>query len=101
MQSLLWCEGDRMDDEIQLSPILRDALEHRLHLSRNLRIEGHDYFCIKFARQRFNVLLCFVIEIRDGQLRAQSSKCRGAPPCDRLLICDTDNQSLLPLEEFR
>ena len=51
-------------------------------------------------RQRLDVFLRLVVQIRDGELRAEGAERGGAAPCDRLLVGDADDEALLAFEQF-
>ena len=89
-----------MDKEVEFAPILGNALEHRLHLSGDSRIERHHDRRLEFARQRLDIFLGLVVEIGDRQFRAQRAKRRGAAPGDRLLVGDADNEPSLAVQQL-
>ena len=92
LQRILRRKGDGVDDEIELAPLFGDAFEHCLHLARRVDVERHHNRCFKFARERLNIFLGFVVEIGHGKLGAERAERLGAAPGDRVLVGDADNK---------
>ena len=61
VQRLLWCERNRMHDEVQLAPILGNSLEYGFHLPGHADIERHHDGSLKSTRQRIDMLLGLVV----------------------------------------
>ena len=100
LQRLLGREGDRMHDEIELAPILGDALEHRLHLAGRAHVERHDDRRLELARERLDVFLRLVVEIGHRELGAERAERLGAAPGDRVFVGDADDQASLAFEQL-
>ena len=100
LQRLLGREGDGMDDEIELAPLLGDALEHRLHLAGRVHVERHEDRRFQLLRQRLDIFLCLLVEIGDGELGAERAEGLGAAPGDRVLVGDADDEAPLAFEEL-
>ena len=52
-------------------------------------------------RQRLDIFLGLVVEIGDGELRAERAESLGAAPGDRVLVGDADDQTFLAFEQLR
>src|SRR5262249_18257098 len=86
---------------IKASPFVFDAVEDRLHLPGAIHVQRHHDRRIKFARQRFDERLRLVVEISDGELGTQASKRFGTTPRDRLIVCDSHDETTLAFQERR
>ena len=100
LQRLLRRKRDRVDHEIEFTPVLGDALEHRLHLPRRSHVERHQDRRFELTRQRLDVCLRLVVEIGHGKLGAECPECLGAAPRDRILVGDADDKAFLALEQL-
>jgi hypothetical protein len=100
LKGFLRRKRDRMDDKIQLSPRFRDGLEQRLHLARDARVERHDDLSFKFPRQRLDVFLGFVVEVSHSNVGAERAERLGAPPCNRLIVGDADDQAPFSFQQL-
>src|SRR4029079_18260486 len=98
VQRFLRGKGNRVKQKIELSPLLPDPFEHLFGLSFGIHIEWHEDWRLELPRQRLDVLLCLFVQIGDRKLRAQGPERLGAPPCDRLIVGDSDDQSLSSLQ---
>src|SRR5579871_1037644 len=98
MQRLLWRKRDRMQQEIELAPLLLDALEDLLHLPFHCNVERQEYRSLQVFCERLDVLFRFLVQIGDGKVRSQRTKRLGTSPGDRLVVGDTDDQALASLE---
>src|SRR5579859_807088 len=87
-----------MEQKVELSPVLPDALEDLLSLALSVHVERHEDRRFQFFRQRLDMFLRAVVQIGNGQLRSKGTECLGASPGDRLVVCDADNQALASLE---
>ena len=100
LQRVLRRKGDGVHDEIELAPVLGDALEHRLHLAGRVHVERHDDRRFELARERLDVFLRLVVEIGHGDLGAERPERLGAAPGDRIFVGDADDEALLAFEEL-
>jgi hypothetical protein len=75
-------------------------VKNRFHLAGRIDIKRHNDRCFKFSCEGLDVFFCFVIEISDGKLCPESSKSFGAPPRDRILVGDSDDESPFAFEKF-
>src|SRR5437868_15457743 len=98
VQRLLRGERDRVKQKIESAPLLLDALERLFHLSFSSHVERHEDRRLKLLRQRFDMFLCPVVQISDRQFRAKGPKRFRAPPSDRLIIGDADNETFSSLQ---
>ena|ERR1700722_17619605 len=87
-----------MEQEVQLPPVLLDALENLLSLALGVNIERHEDRRFQFPGQRLDVFLRAVVQIGNGQFRSKGTECLGAAPGNRLVVRDADNQALSSLE---
>ena len=87
-------------DEIQLSPILRDAVEHRFHLAFLHHVQRQEQFGLDLARERLDVGLGLVGQVGDRKLGSERTEGAGTAPCDRLVVGDTDDQAALAFEQL-
>ena len=87
-----------MQQKIKLSPLLGDPFEHLFGLSFGVYIERHEDRRLKRLRQRLDMLLGPFVQIGDSEVRPEGPKRLGTSPCDRLIVGDTDDQSLPALQ---
>lgn len=91
---------DRVNNIVEPSPLLCDALEDGFHLSRNAHVERHQDRRLELASERLDIFPGLVIEIRNRDLGAQRAKSLGAAPRDRLLVGNADDESLLAFQQL-
>src|SRR5262249_42747715 len=87
-----------MQQEIELAPFLFDMFENLLHLPFGHDVEWQEYRGFQILGERLDVLLCLLVQIGDGKLRAECAKRLGAAPGNRLIVGNADDQSLAALE---
>src|ERR1700722_7592841 len=87
-----------MEQEVQLPPVLRDALENLLGLALGVHIERHEDRRFQFPGQRLDMFFRALITFGKGQFRPKGPECLGAAPGDRLVVRDADYQALSSLE---
>src|SRR5262249_47640441 len=63
-------------------------------------VERHHNRSFESLRERIDKFFGFVVQIGHGELGAQSTKCLGAAPCDRLIVGNADHEPLLAVEKF-
>src|SRR5262245_36903061 len=98
MQRVLRLKFDRIQQEVELAPLLPDVLEHLLHLPFDGDIEWQEDRSLQILGERLDMLLRLLVQIGDRQLSAQRAKSLGAAPGNRLVVGDADDQSLASLE---
>src|SRR5262245_49680783 len=98
MQRALWRESDRMQQEVELSPFLLDAVKNLLHLAIDGDVERQEQRGFQILGERLDVLLGLLVQIGDGEICPERAKGLCASPCDRLVVRDADHQTLAPLE---
>src|SRR5258708_5848913 len=86
MQTILWRKSYRVHHEVQLAPLLRDAVENGFHLPRDADVQRHHDRRLERARQRLDVLFGLVIEIGNGQIGAEGAEGGGTAPRYGLLV---------------
>src|ERR1700752_1886661 len=87
-----------MKQKIELAPLLCDALEHLLHLPFDGDVERQEDRGVQVLCERLHVFLRLVVQIGDGEIRAERPKSLGTAPCDRLVVGNADDETLASLE---
>ena len=87
-----------MKQEVELAPLLLNALEHLFDLAFDHDVERHEDRRLQRLGQRLDVLLGLFVQIGDGEVGAERTKRLGAAPCDRLIVGNADDQPLLAFE---
>ena len=90
-----------MEPDIELAPFLLDRVEDRFQLAFRLEVQRHEDLGTDLLGQRLDVRLGLVVEIGDGEVRAEGAESLGAAPGDRLIVGDSGNQRLLALEQWQ
>src|SRR5512144_1068749 len=98
LQRVLGREGDRVDDKIELAPVLGDTFEYRLHLAGRAHVERKHDLGLELLGERLDVFLCLVVEIGDRELGPERAKRLSAAPGNRLIVGDADDETLLAFE---
>src|SRR5688572_2102093 len=89
-----------MHHEIELAPLLGDALEHRLHVARCIYVERHNDRSFQLTGEWLNIFLRLLVEICHCELSAKCPKSLGTAPSDRLVIGNANNETSFAFEEF-
>src|SRR6516162_2964117 len=89
-----------MNHEIELAPFLANLFENGLHLTFDAHVKWHQNGCLQLVRERFDMFSCFLVQIRGGDLCTQPAKRLLAAPGDRLIIGNTNNETLLAFEQL-
>src|SRR5215210_2276447 len=93
LQRVLWRKGDRMDEKIELAPVLRDSFKYRFHLSRRIYVQRHQNRGFELKRERSHIFLCFFVEIGHRELCSERSESLRAAPGDRIFIGNADHKA--------
>ena len=93
-ERVLGREGDRVDEEVELAPVLGDALEDRLELAVGHHVHRHEDRRLDLAGERLDVRLRLLVEIGDRELGAERAEGAGAAPGDRAVVGDADDEAL-------
>src|SRR5712675_2318241 len=90
----------RMNDqqEIETSPFLLYELEHLLRLPLHIDVERHEYRRFESLCKRLDMLFRAIVQVGDGEISPERAKGPGAPPGDRLVVGDADDQTLFILQ---
>src|SRR3954470_7103522 len=88
-----------MDDKIEMVPSLRNGVENRFHLARDIDVERHQKRGFDHLGQRLDIFPRLVVQIGDGDLGAQRAKRLGAAPGNGILIGDADNQAFFSFQQ--
>ena len=98
MECFLRGKGDRVQQEIELPPFLPDPFEHLLRLAFDHDIHRHEDRRLQCLCQRLDVLFGALVKIGHGEFSPERTKGLGAPPGDRLVVGDADDQALFALQ---
>ena len=82
-----------MKQKIQLAPFLLDPLEDLLELSFGVDVERHEDRRFEFLGERLDMFLGPIVQIGDGQIRAQGPKRLCAAPSNGLIVGDPNDQA--------
>ena len=91
---------DRVDSEIEPSPVGLDALEHCLHLAGFGHVERQEQLGAELIGERRDVLLGLVVEVGQRDVRAEGAQLGRAAVCDAVGIGDSDHEPALSLQHF-
>src|ERR1700756_1896785 len=88
-----------MNEKVQLSPLLGDAVEHRFRLALDTGIQRHENGGLQFTGKRLDELLRLVIEVGDPELGPERAERLGAAPCNGIVVGDADDQPTFAFEQ--
>src|SRR5262249_27488240 len=97
-EGMLGRKRDRVNDDVELTPLLGDPLEHGLHLAGLVDVERHEDLRLELLGERRDELLGLLVEIGDRDVGAERPQPPGAAPGDRLIVGDADHEGLAALE---
>jgi hypothetical protein len=72
LQIRLRRESNRVQANVELAPLRSDLLEHSFQLAFDLEIERHEDRRAELLSERLDIRFCFVVEIGDGEIGAES-----------------------------
>ncbi len=100
MQILLRCIRNRMQHEIELSPVTCNLSKDRFKLPRFTHIAGSDDLALQRLGQRTHIGFGLLVQVRDCQCGAGSAEGFGAAIGDTVCIGDAYDQSSFSFKLF-
>ncbi len=99
LEFVLVGEGDRMDEEVELPPLLLDRREDGVHRGEIFDVAREQDVRADAFGERLHALPQRLALIGEGELRPLVGERLGDSPSDRMIIGDAHDQSALALHE--
>ena len=90
--------ADRMQGEVQASPLRRDLVEHDFEFAGNADVDGHGDFALQRRHQRADVGFGFLAEVGDGEIGAGGAEMTRAAGGEAALVRHADHEPLFALQ---